>query len=458
MVQGIDEFVQRIMPYYREKLTDLVRIQSISQEPGHDQELLTVVEAVAGIARDIGFTAHVVTGKSPSPALIARLEVNPGAPWLIVYNHLDVQPVNPEEWKTKPFEPIDEGNYLIARGATDDKGPMLAGLLQFKHLLDTKQLGVNVELVYETQEENGSGGFEDVLRFGLDSGILTVPDSVLASDTIFDGDNSALTYALRGLITGTISLQTADQVVHSGIGGGKIANPLNILLTALARCYNISTGEATFPGVEEGITLPTGRAREEFERVASAFDRDAFVRDLGARETYASRDAADFLDGLWHKPTFEVHDVRRKGEKGTKIPYQAEADFTMRLAGKQDPARVIEYLTTHLKRTHPALELKVGHIFHPMATPIDNPFMDAAAAACEAGYGSRPSYVAAGGSIGAFSAIQKLFPHAPAVLLAMSKASDGYHAPNEKFEWAQARMGMKAIAQYVASIGELRTR
>ena len=481
MVQGIDQFVEDIMVDYKRLLTSLVRVPSISQtlkisERPEDEEinkvhraineqrlsdLDRVVGMVAETARWAGFTTQTITSIPglPSPVLVTKMEVDPSAPWLMVYNHLDVQPVDPSEWNIEnPFEPVDTGEYLLGRGATDDKGPMLATLLPFKHLRDTGQLKVNVIGVYETQEENGSGGFEAALRYGLEQGLISVPDSILASDTIFEGDNPSLTCSLRGLITATVSLQTADQVVHSGLGGGKVMNPLNVLLSALGNCYNPITGKVTFHGIEEGVTEPGGRALEEFLRVAAVFDQIKYLQDLGVGQTYSVSGAAGILNSLWHQPSFEIHDVRRKGEAGTKIPYQAEADISLRLVGKQDPAKVVEYLAAHLKKLHPDIKLNVEHLLHPVETQIDNLFMDFAAAACEYGYERKPAYVGGSGSIGAFSATQKLFPQTPTVMIAMSKASDGYHAPNEKFEWEQARRGMKTMAAYVKSIGELRTK
>lgn len=481
MVEGIDQFVEEIMPVYKNWLTSLVQIPSISQtlkisQKPEDEainaqnraineqrlhDLCQVVSKVAETARWAGFTTHTISSipSLPSPVLVTKMEVDPKAPWLMVYNHLDVQPVDPSEWKIQnPFEPVDNGEYLIGRGSTDDKGPMLATLLPFKHLRDTGQLKVNVVGVYETQEENGSGGFEAALVYGLEHGLIPVPDSILASDTIFDGDNPSLTYNLRGLITATARLHTANQVVHSGLGGGVVANPLNVLLAALSTCYNAATGEAIFPGVEEGILLPQGTGLDKLREVAADFDTKKYLQDLGAQTTYPLGDNVEVLTRLWYKPTFELHEVRRKGDKGTKIPYEAEADITLRLVGKQDPRTIIESLGTHLRKIHPDIELETGHLLGPVETSVDNPFMDLAALACEYGFGRRPVYVGGSGTIGAFSAIGKLFPNIPTVMIAMSKASDGYHAPNEKFEWEQARRGMKTMAAYVKGIGGLRMK
>lgn len=466
MVQGIDEFVEGIMPYYRERLADLVMIQSISQlsDPKDEavdqyraQELRRVVDSVASIAQSQGFTTNVITEGVPSPVLVTRMEVDPAAPWVMVYNHLDVQPASEPEWRTSAFEPVVTEEYIIARGATDDKGPMLAGLLPFKHLRDTSQLKVNVVGVYETQEENGSGGFRNALRFGLDNGLIPVPDSVLVSDTVFEGDHPTLSYALRGLVFATARLQTAETLVHSGMGGGVVANPLNILMSALNTCYDGETGEVTIPGLEEGVPVLEGLPLEKLREVAAVLDKEKYLADYKARETYHTADALDFLTRLWHKSTFELHQVRG-GVQGTKIPYYAEVDVSLRLVGQQDPTRVLQYLTSHLQKFHPGITVEGKKAVSAVRTEIDGPFVERAIAACEYGFGRPPVSVACGGTIGAFPPMQEFFPRAPIIMIAMSKASDGYHAPNERFEWAQARMGMKAIAQYVASIGDLRTK
>ena len=313
---------------------------------------------------------------------MGKLEVGPGLPWILVYNHLDVQPADESEWNTKPFEPVVNNKEIIARGATDDKGPMLATLYAIKYLHETKQLPVNVEFIYETYEENGSLGFDSLFGDALRKGLLVKPDSILVSDGVFLGEYPTIDVALRGLLKVKVSVQTASKNIHSGLGGGVVRNPFHILMAALSKCYDL---------------------------------------------------------------------------QGTKIPYHAEADVSMRLVGKQNPRSIFASLRTYLQQIYPSIKVDLASSTPAVNISPHNAFVQKAALACQYGYGEAPLYINSGGTIGAFVAIQQQFPTVPIVSLNMSKASDGYHAPNEKFEWEQARRGMKTMAAYVKGIGGLRT-
>src|SRR3989338_368934 len=156
---NLEQYISSMMPQFRQQLADLVRIPSISQEEEHGDDLVRVARETARIARQFGFDATVVIPPDYLPMMVGQLEVNPDAPWVLVYNHLDVQPANEPQWTTNPFEPVVTGEKIIGRGATDDKGPMLATLYALHFLRETEQLNVNVQLVYETGEEKGSPHF-----------------------------------------------------------------------------------------------------------------------------------------------------------------------------------------------------------------------------------------------------------------------------------------------------------
>ena len=220
-----------------------------------------------------------------TPGVVARLEVDPSAPWVLIYNHLDVQPANEPEWKTNPFDPVVTDTHIIGRGATDDKGPMLATLYAIHHLHQSSNLPVNVALLFETNEENGSVGFSKLLSNARTRKLLPDPDSILVSDTIFEGNNPAITYSLRGLIRAKVSLTTADQSIHSGLGGGLVVNPLNQLIYALAQCQDPKSGVLLIPHMYDGVSL-SEEERDELSRVAQISDEGKLLRDLGARDTY----------------------------------------------------------------------------------------------------------------------------------------------------------------------------
>ncbi|MDO8656101.1 MAG: M20/M25/M40 family metallo-hydrolase, partial [Nanoarchaeota archaeon] len=238
-----EHYFKRVMPSYQKQLVQLLRIPSISQKPEHRKDLLKIAQETAALAQSFGFKVQVIQSTIYSPGVVGKLEVGPGLPWLLIYNHLDVQPADEPEWNTKPFEPVIRETGVIARGATDDKGPMLATLYAIKYLHETKQLPVNVEIIYETYEENGSLGFDSLLWDALKKGLLVKPDSILVSDGVFLGEHPTIDIALRGLLKVKVSVQTASKNIHSGLGGGVVRNPLHILMTALSKCYDLHTGK-----------------------------------------------------------------------------------------------------------------------------------------------------------------------------------------------------------------------
>jgi acetylornithine deacetylase/succinyl-diaminopimelate desuccinylase-like protein len=253
----LETFLDGTMPRFEEQLVEVIEIPSISQQPGtYGKDCRRVAEVVAEYTRDLGFTTDVLETEG-LPAVIGKLEVDPSLPWVVIYNHLDVQPANEElqdgssAWRTEPFVAARVGDAVVGRGATDDKGPLLTTLHAIKYLQETGQLNVNVQVVYETEEEAGSPNFRSFLQENRDH--LVEPAAIVVSDTIFEGDNPALTYTLRGVVKAEISLEytaatqnpsaraitceakleVGTDVVHSGLGGGFVANPNNVLASAL---------------------------------------------------------------------------------------------------------------------------------------------------------------------------------------------------------------------------------
>lgn len=469
----IDSYIASIMPQFREQLAALVSIPSVSNDGNKlnpavtldsekKENLRQVLRKAAEIASEAGFTTEIVEapGNPPvhNPVLVGTLEVDAKAPWVLVYNHLDVQPADEPEWKTKPFTPVISKDKIIGRGTTDDKGPALAVLHAIKYLHSEGRLPVNVQVVYETAEEIGSGGFDEFLfnQFLAEDGASKIrrPDSILVSDTIFEGEHPAITYALRGLVKAEVSITTAATTLHSGILGGYARNPLTILTGALARCVDPVTGRVFIRGFYDTALPVSEEERKALARIP--FDMEKFTNDAGARVVYGCS-PVEALARMWREPTFEIH-TYEGGVKGTKIPYYAAADVSMRLVAGQDPDSMARKLARHLKNYDPLLEVKITSASRAVQTNINVPHMKRAAAACTEAFGKEALFVACGGSIGSMPPLQHLFPQAPLVLMAMSKVSDGYHAPNEQFEFRQAELGIKAVAKYLSSIGDLKTQ
>lgn len=455
MQKALEQYLESHQDTIVEELKTLIRIPSISQKKSHLPEATKVLEVMSEIVLKYGFKPEILSTPG-RPAFIATLEIDPARPWLIVYNHMDVQPADEPQWKTEPFEPVLKDGRVYGRGSTDDKGPSLTTLHAI-HFLHQQGLALpNIQLVYETEEESGSknfGAFLDQHRQKFNT-----PASILISDTIFEGEHPAITYRLKGLLTAEAELATGTQDLHSGMVGGAAINPLNILIQALSRCVDIQ-GNVTIPGVQEDLSEISEAERKTLRHTASIFDLNKLVADTGGAKLH-SQEALELLQRIWVRPTFEVHGfegVQTEPEViKTALPYAVKAKITMRLVAEQEPARVFDQLEACLQSVHPDIKLHRRDSVKGCLSTVDNQYMQEALKACRSGFGREAVFVGSGGTIGALPEFQRVFPKAPLVLIAQSLMSDGYHAPNENFQIAQIRNGFKTMAHYLHQIAELR--
>ncbi|MBT9546739.1 MAG: M20/M25/M40 family metallo-hydrolase [Candidatus Sericytochromatia bacterium] len=427
-------------------LEQLVRIPSISKLPEHAGDCLKVLECVSELTQKLGFQTEIV--KTPGlPVFIGWLETDPNAPWITIYNHMDVQPAEEPQWESAPFEPLLKDDRLYGRGSTDDKGPALTTLYAIAFLKRVGYALPNIQLIYETEEENGSGHFGWFLDH-MGSRLKT-PRSILVSDTIFEGEHPALTYRLRGLLQAEAELVSGSMDQHSGLVGGVVENPLNILIRALATCTD-AQGNVTIPGV----SAPVLNAEEQaaLEKTAEVFDIQRLHQDTAGARFY-SEDPREIIERIWCRPTFEVHGFEgiQTTPKVIKsaLPYHVKAKLTLRLMAEQDPNQVLQALEKHLQSCHPAIQVNDRGQLRGCKTALDALPMQVAAAACKFGFGKAPLIVGSGGTIGALPQFQRVFPQAPLVLIAQSLMSDHYHGPNENFRLSQIHDGMRTMAAYL---------
>jgi acetylornithine deacetylase/succinyl-diaminopimelate desuccinylase-like protein len=453
--QALDTYLRQQMPNYTLQLMELVSIPSISSSPAHGRDMTRILENMRDIVTRYGFRARIV--RTPGhPAFIATLETAADRPWVVIYNHMDVQPAQEPQWNTDPFIPVLKNEAIYGRGSTDDKGPALA-IIHAINFLRTQNLPMpNIQIVYETEEEIGSPHFGAFLDEHGDA--LQAPASILVSDTIFEGDHPAITYQLRGMQRLEIELKTGSKDLHSGLFGGVARNPLNDLLHALSRCVS-DDGQLTVPSLLEDVWPLSPEEQQELDKVAEIFSLSKFDQDSEQAARY-SDDARDILMRTWHRPTFEVHGFEgiqsTPGMIKSALPYQVKAKVTMRLVPGLEPANVVHKLQAFLRQIDPGIQVIDRGGSRPVVTALDNPFMEKAREACTFGFEREPVFVGSGGSIGALPEFQRVFPQAPIVLIAQSLMSDGYHAPNEHFRLEQARRGIKTIAHYLTSIADFR--
>lgn len=206
----------------------------------------------------------------------------------------------------------------------------------------------------------------------------------------------------------------------------------------------------------EGVVEISPEERSALERVTTATPDliERMKRDLKFSAAYTQY-PVDALVRMWRKPTFEIHEFEG-GLTGTKIPPYATAHVTMRLVAGQDPETILARFTEYLHEFDSSIQVRGRDGISAVMTSIDNPFMQKAAEACKYGFGKEALYVGSGGTIGSLPEFQRLWQGVPLVMIAQSLLTDGYHAPNEEFRWEQARNGIKTMAAYLSSIGQLR--
>ncbi len=434
-------------------LQTLVEIPSVSADDARKADIARCAEAAADLVRHYGGTAEVVATKG-NPVVVGEIGDGEGAPTVVVYNHLDVQPAEEgkDGWTRAPFRFAEADGRWYGRGSTDDKGPAVTAL-HAAALAREQGVRVRVRFVWELEEEIGSGSFEGFLA---QHGARLKPDSVVVSDTIWlAAGKPAVPYSLRGNAGALLRLKTAEKDAHSGLTGGVARNPLTELAAVIAGCVNARTGEILIEGFDRTWQPVSDAEAKEF--VDSGFSVDSFQRAhklLKMRTT----DPAEVTQRIWGRPTFDVHGIvggyTGKGIK-TVVPPEAEAKVSLRLVPPQDPDECLALLKAHVKRLNPDVEVVGDRGLKAYMGQRTGPYADAAADALEFGFGARPAFVREGGSIGAVLSMANSW-NTPITLLGLSLPEDGYHGPDESYAWGQARSGMLTFVRYFEQLSALR--
>ena len=436
----------RLRPELERELKTLVEIPTVSAQKEHKPDIRRGVEAAVALIRSAGGTAHVLETEG-NPIVFGQLGTDPKLPTVTVYNHLDVQPADQAKdgWKTDPFECVVEGEVYRGRGTTDDKGPALAAFFGARY---ARQLGtpVNVGLLWEFEEEIGSPSFERAIAKNAS---LLQCKSVIVSDTIWiSRERPAAPAGLRGLQGLLFRLRTGQRDEHSGVTGGAARNPLAELMQLVSECFDARTGEVKIPGFYDAVVPPTPQELADFK--SSGFTVEGFKKDhqfLSIR----SDDALDVMQRIWARPTFEIHGVvggyTGEGVK-TVVPPFAEVKVSCRLVPDMTTHGTLDLVRAFVKTRNPDVEVKAEHGLEPYRGLTTGPLAQAVSGAIEFGFGRAPVFVREGGSIGAVVSMERVLK-APVLFLGLSLPEHGYRAPNECFDWPQARGGIAAFAEYL---------
>jgi acetylornithine deacetylase/succinyl-diaminopimelate desuccinylase-like protein len=447
-MQSVLDFIHTNRDRYISELKQYLAIPSISAIPAHTGDVRKCAEWTAEEMRRIQLENVRLIETPGNPVVYGEwLQAGPSAPTMLFYGHYDVQPVDPVDlWESPPFEATVRGGEIYARGAADDKGQVF---MHFKaieaHLKKGGRLPINIKVVIEGEEEVGSANLDNFVRSNKD---LLKSDVVVISDSaMFDHGVPSICYSLRGLIYFQIDIRGSKSDLHSGVFGGAVANPANVLASMLAQMKD-KGGRIKIPGFYDDV-----RELSEEERAAwrqLPFNERKYKKDLGAPKLAGEREYS-VLERVWARPTFDVNGLLSgftgDGAK-TVIPAVAMAKVSMRLVPNQDPDKIAQLFEAYVKKIAPkTVEVKVTrmHGGKPWITEYNNPFVQAAGRAIEKGFGKPPVFCREGGSIPVVSTFQQELG-VPAVLFGVGLPDENAHAPNERLDLSNFHNGIVASA------------
>jgi acetylornithine deacetylase/succinyl-diaminopimelate desuccinylase-like protein len=446
----LTDFAARHRAEFEEQLVELVNIPSVSIDPDRVADVRRCAQAACQLLERAGARAELIeTGGHP--LVHARLSAEPGRPTVTVYNHLDVQPADGDDWRSDPFRLTIDGDRYLGRGATDDKGPALTALLGARAAREAG-VPVNVAFLWELEEEIGSEHFSETIEHHRQR---LATDAVVVSDTVWVTRGKPSTpAALRGMQPFRLTLRTATADLHSGITGGVARNPLTELMQVVAACVDGRTGRVLIPGFYDEVVPLTPAEERAF--LASGFSVETFMRDhhvTSLRET----DPLEVMRRLWALPTFEVHGVvggyTGPGVKAAIPPY-AEVKLSCRLVANMTCEATLERIRQFIaEHFSPDIEVHADPGLEPFTARTTGPLADAVLDAYRFGFDAQAVFTREGGSIGAVPTMERVLG-ASVVFLGLSLPEHGYHAPNEFFDWQQAAGGVAAFAHFFERLAQ----
>ncbi len=435
-----------------------LHIPSISADPAHAGDVCRNAEQFVALARTAGFTAVELLETDGHPAVYAELITDPTLPTALIYGHHDVQPVDPlEEWISPPFTPTIRNGALYGRGAVDDKGQLVMHLKAVEAFLATRgTLPLNLKFIMEGEEEIGSAHFDSLVQRERER---LRADVVVVSDTAFFArDTPSLCIGLRGLALLEVTVQGPTLDLHSGVFGGAIANPVEMLARMIASLKDPVTNRVTVPSFYDDVEELSPAMRDSINQLP--FDAAAFQREAGGVPALTGEAGYSVLEQRWTRPTLEINGIwggySGPGAK-TIIPASASAKISCRLVPNQDPERIAALVGDALQKAAPpgvTVSITIDHGGKPVVVDETTPLLQAASRAVAYAFGKPPMLTREGGSIPPVETFQRVLG-VPTLLMGFGLPDDQIHAPNEKFDLDQYQKGILAVAALWDEIGKL---
>ena len=439
---------------FLDELFELLRIPSISAQSEHKPDMKRCAEWLAAALVKSGADRADVMPTEGNPVVYAEKIVDPAAKTVLVYGHYDVMPVDPrEEWRTEPFEPTIADGRIWGRGADDDKGQLFMHAKAFEAMCATDSLPCNVKFMLEGEEEIGS---PSLYKFCADNKELLAADIILVSDTsMISMDTPSITCGLRGLTYMEVEVTGPNKDLHSGLFGGAVANPANVLTRLVASLVD-DKGRVTIPGFYDDVRELTPAEREAFNE--APFDLDEYKKSLDVDDV-EGEEGYTTIERTGVRPSLDVNGIWGGYiEEGTKtvIPSKASAKISMRLVPNQDFEKIAELFERHFRAIAPAsvkVDVRFLHGGAPYVAPTDMPAYKAAERAIVDTFGKKPLPFYSGGSIPIISGFERILG-IKSLLIGFGLAEDAIHSPNESYGLDQFFKGVETIPLFYKYFAE----
>ncbi len=444
MVSVID-YIEKHKTRFLDELFDFIRIPSVSADKNNGKAMLAACEYIKENLLKSGADKSEVIQTSGWPVVYGEKIVDSSLPTLLVYGHYDVQPPDPiDEWESPPFEPVIRDEKIFARGADDDKGQLFMQLKAFEYMVAENKLPCNVKFLIEGEEEIGSAALKDVC---LQNKNLLAADAILVSDTtILSLKIPTITVGLRGLVYFEITVTGPKRDLHSGLYGGAVNNPANVLTDIISDLKD-GNGRITIPGFYDSVKRVESKERELLNKVL--LDETELKKSIGVFDLYGEEEFST-IDRLGIRPTLDVNGIwggyTDEGAK-TILPAKASAKISMRLVPDQTPEEIENLVKKYfLKLKIPGISINFMtlHGGNAYVVPWKSLETKAVIEAMEKTLGKEPLPIRSGGSIPVIATFEEILG-IKAVLLGFGLDTDAIHSPNENFPLANFYKGIETI-------------
>ncbi len=455
MSTEITSYIEKNKERFLNELFDLLRIPSVSADPKYKEAVINTATLIKTNLIAAGADNVEICQTAGYPIVYGEKIIDPKLPTILVYGHYDVQPADPLElWTSGPFEPVIKDGKIYARGACDDKGQMYMHVKAFELMMQTNTLPCNVKFMIEGEEEVGSTNLGIFVKENKEK---LKADVIVISDTgIIANDIPSITVGLRGLSYLEVEVTGPNRDLHSGLYGGAVANPINILCEMIAKMKD-DKNHITIPGFYDDVEILS--AEERAEMAKAPFNLDNYKKALDLSDIHGE-DGYTTNERNSIRPTLDVNGIwggyQGEGAK-TVIASKAFAKISMRLVPHQNSDKVTALFTKYFESIAPkSVKVKVTphHGGEPVVTPSTSVAYKAASMAMETTFGKKPVPVRSGGSI-PIVAMFKSELGLDSVLMGFGLDSDAIHSPNEHYGVFNYLKGIETIPYFFKNFAQL---